>query len=100
MLNACQDSGFHHREAIITCTFLWILSSNAGDAGSIPGLQTRIVCVAGQLSSQAARREKPMYHKERSCMLQLRPDVVAANQGWREGELEEGGEGYKLSVIR
>ena len=54
----------------------WILSSNAGDAGSIPGLQTRIVCVAGQLSSQAARREKPMYHKERSCMLQLRPEAA------------------------
>ena len=50
--------------------------ANAGDAGSIPGLETRIVCVAGQLSSQAARREKPMYHKERSCMPQLRPEAA------------------------
>ena len=55
---------------------LWILSSNGGDMGLIPGLETSIVCVVGQLSLQTTSREKPMYHEERSYMLQLRPEAA------------------------
>ena len=44
--------------------------------GLIPGLETSIVCVVGQLSLQTASREKPMYHEERSYMLQLRPEAA------------------------
>ena len=44
--------------------------------GLIPGLETSIVCVVGQLSLKTTSREKPMYHEERSYMLQLRPEAA------------------------
>ena len=56
--------------------------SNAGDVGSIPGLETKIPHAAGQLSLCATttepthRKEEPMCHNERSHMLQLRPNAA------------------------
>ena len=50
--------------------------SNAGDAGLIPGWGTKIPHAKGQLSPHATTREKPLCHKERSRVLQLRPDAA------------------------
>ena len=50
--------------------------SNAGDAGSIPGRETRIPHAAGLLNLHATTREKPVRHNERSCMPRLRPDTA------------------------
>ena len=47
------------------------LSSNTGDAGLIPGGETEIPQVAGQLNLSAATIE-PMHHNETFHMMQLK----------------------------
>ena len=47
--------------------------TNAGDAGLIPGRVTKITHAAGQVSSRATTREKPVHHKEEPA---LRPDTA------------------------
>ena len=59
---------------------------NAGDAGLIPGRETKVPHAAGQLNPCATTREKPDHApqrskeptrcNERSCVLQLRPDAA------------------------
>ena len=51
------------------------LPSNTGVRGSIPGQGTKIPPAAEQLSPGATTRES-MYHIERSCVPQLRPNTA------------------------
>ena len=51
------------------------LPYNAGDTGSIPGWGIKIPCVAEEQSTCATTREF-VHYKERSSLVQLRPEAA------------------------
>ena len=52
------------------------IPGNMGDMSWISGQGTKIPHAMGQLSFCASVTEKPAYHNESSCMLQLRLDTA------------------------